>query len=71
VKAYRAGLVAPDTLQGTRALLKEWLSMSPAERQDMSERARALFRERFTVDAMANSLVEVVRQYGTKLQRVS
>ena len=46
--------------------------MTPAERQDMSERARALFRERFTIDAMENSLLDVVRQYGThKLERVS
>ena len=71
VKEYQAGLVAPDTLQGTRELLSEWLALTSAERQDMSERARALFRERFTIDAMANSLLEVVRQYGTKLERVS
>jgi glycosyltransferase involved in cell wall biosynthesis len=72
VKGCRAGLVAPDTLQGTRNVLSEWLAMTPAERQDMGVRARGLFRERFTIDAMANSLLEVVRQYGSeKLERVS
>ena len=71
VTDYRAGLVAADTLEGTRKLLTAWLTMTAAERQDMSERARALFRERFTVEAMADSLLEVVRQYGKKAETVS
>lgn len=71
VKNYRAGLVAPDTLEGSRKLLSKWLAMTSVERQDMSERARALFRERFTVDAMADSLLEVVQQYGKNAEAVS
>jgi glycosyltransferase involved in cell wall biosynthesis len=71
VVEYRAGLVAPDTLAGSGKLLSAWLTMTPAERQDMSERARALFRERFTVEAMADSLLEVVQQYGNNAETVS
>jgi glycosyltransferase involved in cell wall biosynthesis len=64
VRSHQAGLVAPDTLQGTEKLLRGWLALSAAERRSMSDRARELYRERFTVSAMAKSLLEVVHQYG-------
>lgn len=66
VRAHRAGLVAPDTLQGTQQLLNEWLALTGDERRAMGECARKLFHERFTVDAMANSLLAVVEQYGSR-----
>jgi glycosyltransferase involved in cell wall biosynthesis len=64
VTSYEAGLVAPDTLVGTRKVLGDWLKMTPSLRQVMSSRARALFNERFTVDAMATSLIEVVQEHS-------
>jgi len=64
VQAYRAGLVAPDTLEGTRALLRGWLARTPAERQAMKEGAQRLFSERFTIKAMAESLLEVVSRHA-------
>ncbi len=60
VRAHRAGLVAPDSVLGTQQLLLEWLALPEAERRAMSESARLLFRSRFTVDAMAKGLLEVV-----------
>jgi glycosyltransferase involved in cell wall biosynthesis len=60
VRSHRAGLVAPDTLAGTQGLLHDWLSLSQAERRAMGECARGLFRRRFTVDAMAAGLLDVV-----------
>jgi glycosyltransferase involved in cell wall biosynthesis len=60
VQAHRAGLVAPDTLAGTRALLEQWLEMPRPQRLRMREQACELFRCRFTVDAMAASLLEIV-----------
>jgi hypothetical protein len=47
-------------LPGTAHLLREWLSLTEEEREGMGERARELFRSRFTVDAMATSLLDVV-----------
>jgi glycosyltransferase involved in cell wall biosynthesis len=64
VQSSGAGLVAPDTLQGTVKLLDEWLSMTPAERSAMGHAARELFTRRFTVDAMAKGLLDVVKQYS-------
>jgi glycosyltransferase involved in cell wall biosynthesis len=66
VESNRAGLVAPDTLQGTEALLDQWLSLTSAERGAMGEAARELFMRRFTVDAMANGLLDVVRKYSAR-----
>jgi glycosyltransferase involved in cell wall biosynthesis len=66
VESNRAGLVAPDTLQGTQALLDQWLSLTSAERGAMGGAARELFMRRFTVDAMANGLLDVVRKYSAR-----
>jgi glycosyltransferase involved in cell wall biosynthesis len=63
IKSSGAGLVAADTLPGTTYLLREWLSLTSEERQLMGQHARELFRSRFTVDAMATSLLGVVMQH--------
>ncbi len=63
VAAAGAGLVAPDNLEGTVRLLTGWLALTVAERRLMGVAARDLFTRRFTVDAMATGLLDVVRQY--------
>jgi glycosyltransferase involved in cell wall biosynthesis len=45
-----AGLVAPDTVEGTRQLLGEWLELSSAQKQEMGRRARACFENRYNLD---------------------
>jgi len=60
VQSHHAGIVAPDTEEGTRTLLREWLSLTAEERSRMGGNARALFKQRFTVDAMAAGLLELV-----------
>lgn len=62
VQSAGAGLVAPDTLEGTVQLLTTWLSSTAEERQVMSSKARVLFDRRYTVDAMAKDLIDVVTQ---------
>ncbi len=64
IKSADAGLVAPDTAEGTVDLLRQWLSLSPARRAAMGVAARELFMRRFTVDAMANGLLDVVHRYA-------
>jgi glycosyltransferase involved in cell wall biosynthesis len=63
VKTHGAGLVAPDTLQGTLRSLRAYLALTPPERQAMAVCARALYASRFTVAAMADSLLRVIEQY--------
>jgi len=59
-----AGLVAPDTLHGTSELLSRWSDMSTAARLAMGEAARELFMRRFTVDAMADGLLDAVSRFS-------
>jgi glycosyltransferase involved in cell wall biosynthesis len=56
----RAGFVATDSVDGCEATLRQWLMSSASDRQDMQARAAGLFRQRFTVEAMARSLIEIV-----------
>lgn len=68
VQQAGAGLVEEDTVDGTRALLERWVHLDGAEREAMGRQARQLFEERFTVNAMAESLLQeapVVRPAAT------
>ncbi len=60
VAEHGAGFVAPDTLPGTTDLFRRWLALTDAQRRSMGECARSLFTERFTVDAMAAGLLDVI-----------
>lgn len=59
-----AGLVADDTVEGARTLLERWLALHPSDRQRMSLAASRLFKKSFTVEAMADSLLQVIRQHA-------
>jgi glycosyltransferase involved in cell wall biosynthesis len=61
IEADRAGLVAPDTIDGTERMLRQWLAASEDERSAMRNRARESFERRFTADAMARSLIQVIQ----------
>ena len=64
VAAHGAGFVAPDTLMGTTDLFRRWLGLCDADKRSMGECAKALFGERFTVEAMASGLLEVVNRHA-------
>jgi glycosyltransferase involved in cell wall biosynthesis len=57
IAADGAGIVEPDTLQGTRQALQRWLALAPEQLTQYRERAASSFLRRFSVDAMANSLL--------------
>lgn len=59
-----AGLVAPDDVAGACSLLSRWVALAPEARRSMGERAKACFTQRFTVEAMARSLIQVVARKG-------
>jgi glycosyltransferase involved in cell wall biosynthesis len=62
IESDGAGLVAPDTLAGTEALLRRWLALEPAARDRMARQARQTFTDRYGIDAMAQSLLQVLRE---------
>ena len=57
IHADGAGLVAPDTLDGTRQLLQRWLALSIEERHEMQRKARACFEARYNLDQNVSELV--------------
>ena len=66
VQSQDAGMVAPDTAEGTLKLLRAWLALTPEKRLAMGRNARDLFERRFTVDAMASGLLDVVMRYPSQ-----
>jgi len=61
VAGDQAGLIEPDTLEGTQRLIERFLAMSPAERDRMRERGVTCYRRRYS---MANAVHEVYRAMG-------
>ena len=60
VVADGAGLAEPDTPEGTYQLFQRWLRAASSERQAMRSRASQCFERRFTVEAMAASLLQTI-----------
>lgn len=68
IEADGAGLVEPDTPDGTRALLARWNALDEYARQKMRLRARACFSTRFDIRTVArgfsNRLAELIAEDG-------
>jgi glycosyltransferase involved in cell wall biosynthesis len=60
IEADHAGLVAPDTVEGTISLLKEWQQLPAAERATMRENARRCFAQHFDIEHSAARLLETI-----------
>jgi len=61
VRADGAGIVAPDTVEGTAHALAQWFRMDRAAADAMRAQALVTFRQRFHVDAMSRDLLRVIR----------
>lgn len=64
VVAANAGLVEPDTLAGTRNLIRRFLALSADERQAMSVSARAGFERHFNIESTARAFAEIIGELG-------
>ena len=60
VVADGAGMVEPDTPEGTERLLARWLAASPSEVEQMRANARRCFEHRFRIETVATNLVHIV-----------
>jgi hypothetical protein len=63
IEADGAGIVNQDTLAGTKESLKHWLALDETARQQMGANAKRCFEERFTVEAMAKSLLAAQKKW--------
>jgi glycosyltransferase involved in cell wall biosynthesis len=66
IQTDRAGLVAADTLAGTRDLLRRWQRLAEGERQAMRVAAARSFRQRFEIERAAQHLVGALRACGVQ-----
>jgi hypothetical protein len=55
-----AGLVEPDTLEGTRNLIRRFHALSDHERLQMSQDARAGFLKYFDVEVTARDFAQAI-----------
>ena len=60
IKDDGAGFVEPDTLEGVNLLLRNWLSLSPIEREQMKVKAQNCFLDRFEIKKAAQSLMDTI-----------
>ncbi len=58
-----AGWVQPDTVDGTLALLRQWLETSPSDMVSMRTRARACFERHFHIERTEASIMEAVARF--------
>ncbi|MGB8169482.1 MAG: glycosyltransferase [Chthoniobacteraceae bacterium] len=56
----RAGLIEPDTADGTVRLIERWLALDPADRARMAAAAAPCFRQRFEIGQAVRSLLEAL-----------
>lgn len=56
------GMVQPDTLEGTKMLLRSFLAFSAAQRARMRAAARATYEKHFGIDAAAADLISAIRE---------
>lgn len=64
IAADGAGIVNSDTLEGTEKTLRQWLAMTANGRHKMAKQAKATYDQRFTVDAMAKSLMTTIEKFS-------
>src|SRR5213076_1332822 len=60
IVAHGAGLVGPDTAQGTAACLQQWLQAGPAAQALMRAAARQCFARRFQAGQAAQRLLDII-----------
>jgi glycosyltransferase involved in cell wall biosynthesis len=68
VQSEAVGLVESDTLEGTEALLKQWIDFSPKERQAMKDRTFAAFQRHFDIHTNSKSIADVVKRVSKQDQ---
>lgn len=63
VAAAGAGIVHPDTLDGTISAMRQWFALDETERTRMGRRAQELFLRRFEIEQAAAALLAVLTSH--------
>jgi glycosyltransferase involved in cell wall biosynthesis len=65
IAATNAGLIAADTPQGIHDLLKQWLALTPTQRETMSTNALHLFQTQYDMRQNAAAILNIFRDIAT------
>ncbi|AHM62218.1 group 1 glycosyl transferase [Flammeovirgaceae bacterium 311] len=60
IVAEDAGLVAPDSVEGTVEMLRTWINKAAEDKQSMGNNARTAFKKRFSNNEAAKHFLKVV-----------
>lgn len=68
VEADSAGLVAPDTLEGTTSLLQRWAALSHKNQETMRQQARLCYDKNFDIETNSRIFLDLVQngQHATR-----
>lgn len=65
IHAERGGLIADDSIDGTKKLLEDWTCMPLREKESMSANARKAFEKLYAIEPAAARLLEAFRNNTT------
>ncbi len=68
IAADGAGLVEPDTTEGTRRLLERWIAIGAEERKEMGRRALACFERRYDMRRNTERIVGLFDLHGARTE---
>jgi glycosyltransferase involved in cell wall biosynthesis len=61
IKEMNAGLVADDTLEGTKELIQAWLNFSDEQKQTIQKNTVICFEQKFDISQASKNLVNLLR----------
>ena len=65
IEQAKAGIVAPDTIEGTLQLLRDWLELTAAQKESMKEHAKELFQTHFNARSVAHNWKKILTEMYT------
>ena len=63
IEADGAGIVRPDTVEGTADALRTWLALPPEAQERMREAGRQCFETRYRIERVAVNLVNIISRH--------
>jgi glycosyltransferase involved in cell wall biosynthesis len=63
IKEMNAGLIADDTLEGTKELIQAWLSFSNEQKQTMQKNTVICFEQKFNIAQAAKNIIGVLNKH--------
>lgn len=71
IEADGAGIVRPDTTEGTEDALRTWLALTPEGQDRMRDAGRRCFENRYRIERVATDLIDIISHHvGTGASKI-